>query len=145
MPLSIRSLIGYFHSRDLCHNPCVFVNVPQNWCSNCKAVKVTQSIRGKGGHIYLPINMKNANLDFEYFLSLCQVSFKSIHFQWLHRSKSCVQIRNKCDDLCWTWILENMKWFQSLNKAWLHMYIHLRSHAQSGLWPLKKTIIKIWA
>ena len=46
--------------------------------------KVRQSIRGKGGHLYLQINMKNTNLDFKYILNLCQVSLKFI--QWLHRS-----------------------------------------------------------
>ena len=136
--------LDIFISGDPGHNPgggCTpkMVQQLQNY-------KVRQSIRGKGGHLYLQINMKNTNLDFKYILNLCQVSLKFIH--WLHRSKSCVQIGNKCDNLCWNLILENSKWFQSLNLAWLHMYIYnkvTQLHAQSRLWPFKKTIIKTWA
>ena len=126
-PLSTQSLIGYFISHDPGQTLVFFyvffgggggglVKFRWKWCSNCRTIKSDTVNRGKGGHLYLQINMKNTKLDFKYF---------SVYAKLLHKSRSCVQIGNDCDNLCWTWSLENSKWFQSLNIAWQHVYIYL--------------------
>ena len=144
--------LDIFISRDPGHNPgvlffvCLFVwfflgggvKFCPKWWSGCRTIKSYTVNQRQVWPSLSTDQHEKYELRLQVLSQFMSSSLKSI--QWLHGSKSCVQIGNKCDNLSWK--------FEMISKFEysLATYVYIiRFHAQSGMWPLKKTIIKTWA
>ena len=78
----------------------------RKWCSDCRTIKsdTVKQISRQGWPDWPSLTWTSNTFSAYIFSGCTEVKVVS----------------NKCDNLCWTWILENSKWFQSLNTAWLH-------------------------